>query len=48
MEKIEDDKLTEITGGEVSAWVVVGIGALITFALGFLDGIVNPKGCGVE
>ena len=48
MEKIDNDKLTEITGGEVSSWALLGIGALVTFALGFIDGIINPKGCGVE
>ncbi len=44
MQKLSNNKLENISGG-VSTWIFVGIGALVVFTLGFVDGLVHPKGC---
>lgn len=46
MKKINKENLDNIVGGEISTWMVMGIGAVVVFALGFIDGLVHPKGCG--
>ena len=45
MTKINEEKLKNITGGEISAWAVVGIISAVVFALGVVDGFIHPKGC---
>lgn len=44
MKKLKDDELKSINGG-ISAWVIAGIGALITFIAGVIDGIARPEKC---
>ena len=44
MKNIEESELKKINGG-ISGWAVVGISALATLFIGFLDGIVHPKRC---
>ena len=44
MKKIEDMKLANIKGG-ISGWGVLGIGALVAFLSGLLDGIARPSRC---
>ena len=44
MKEINDKELHNVTGG--SAWgIIAGIGAAITFIIGFFDGYVHPKAC---
>ena len=39
------DELLEVKGG--ISWGLLGVGgAIVTFLLGFLEGIVNPIKCG--
>ena len=45
MNIVEDKKLESITGGGISAWGVFGIGALVAFLSGVLDGIARPGKC---
>ena len=47
MQKLSKEEMMNIKGGGISVWVILGIGALVTFAIGFVEGIINPKGCGV-
>ena len=47
MKVVDEKELENITGG-VSAWIWVGIGAAVVFALGFVDGLVHPKGCDIS
>ena len=44
MKKIEDDELKNINGG-ISAWAIAGIGMLVTFVAGIIDGIARPLKC---
>ena len=45
MQKINDSELAKINGG-FSVWVAVGIGLVVTFVAGVIDGIARPKKCG--
>lgn len=45
MKNIEENKLENIKGGGISAWGVFGIGALVAFLSGVLDGIARPSRC---
>ena len=44
MKKITENELKNIKGG-ISGWGILGIGALITFLSGVLDGIARPSRC---
>lgn len=44
MKKIDEKELMKINGG-FSGWVVAGIGILITFIAGVVDGLARPKKC---
>ena len=44
MQKINDAELSKINGG-FSGWVVAGIGLVVTFIAGVIDGIARPKKC---
>ena len=44
MQKINDAELKEINGG-FSGWALAGIGLLVSFVAGVIDGIARPKGC---
>ena len=44
MKRINDQELSKINGG-FSVWVAVGIGLLVTFVAGVIDGIARPKKC---
>ena len=44
MNKLDEKKLTSIKGG-ISGWGVLGIGALVAFLSGLLDGIARPSRC---
>lgn len=42
---IEENELKQTTGGAISGWGIVGLGALGALIIGVLDGIVHPKKC---
>ena len=44
MKKIKDQELSKINGG-FSGWLVAGIGIVVTFVAGIVDGIARPKKC---
>lgn len=44
MKKIEDNELTNINGG-ISGWFVAGVGLIVTFIAGVVDGIARPSKC---
>lgn len=44
MKKLDENKLANIKGG-ISGWGVLGIGALVAFLSGLLDGIARPSRC---
>jgi len=44
MKKIDDKELMKINGG-FSGWIAVGIGIVVTFVAGVIDGIARPKKC---
>ena len=37
--------MLRIKGGGISVWAMLGIGALVTFVAGVIDGIVRPLSC---
>lgn len=43
--KMSKEELLDVTGGGVSIGVVAGIGALITFIIGVVDGYLRPSKC---
>ena len=44
MKKLKDLELCEINGG-MTAWAAIGIGLVVTFIAGVLDGIARPLKC---
>ncbi len=44
MKEVKDSELKEINGG-FSGWALAGIGLLVTFVAGVIDGIARPRGC---
>lgn len=44
MNDLEKKELKNINGG-ISLWGVVGVGAIITFVSGIIDGIARPFNC---
>lgn len=44
MNLLNEVELTKVSGG-ISVAVVIGIGAIIVFVIGILDGFVNPNSC---
>ena len=45
MKKLEIEETKQIVGGGISAWAVAGIGALLAFVSGIIDGIARPFKC---
>ncbi|MFI3260561.1 MAG: hypothetical protein R3Y13_02490 [bacterium] len=45
MKKLNNKELCEINGGAMSLTTYIGIGLVVSFALGILDGIINPQKC---
>lgn len=45
MQKLNDKELLNINGGAFGAGSFFLLAAGITFVIGIIDGIVNPKGC---
>lgn len=45
IEEINKDKLKKIDGGGLSFLAGVGIVSLVIFAVGVIDGYVNPEKC---
>ncbi len=45
MKKLEIEEMKSIMGGGISAWGIVGIGALLTFLSGLVDGLARPFKC---
>lgn len=43
--KMNKEELLSITGGGISVGAVAGIGALITFIIGIVDGYLRPQKC---
>lgn len=45
MSEIESKELYKIQGGGISIWGGIGIGAIVTFLIGVIDGFVRPLKC---
>lgn len=45
MTEITNEELKQLKGGGISIWGGIGIGALITFLVGVVDGFVRPLKC---
>ncbi len=46
MQKLNDDKLENIIGGEVTVWVYLIATSIVIFLSGIIDGYIHPKECG--
>ena len=44
MKKLNDSELKKVEGG-MTAWMAVGIGLMVAFVSGVLDGIARPMKC---
>ena len=45
MEKMNNDKMKKIKGGGINWGLMAGIGAITSFLVGIIDGLMNPKKC---
>ncbi len=45
METVSNEKLKEIKGGGLNWGLMAGIGAVASFLVGVIDGLINPKKC---
>ncbi len=45
MKDLTKNEMKNIKGGGLSAAAIIGIGALVTFLAGIIDGFVRPLGC---
>jgi lactobin A/cerein 7B family class IIb bacteriocin len=45
MKRLNEIELKNIEGGGISFGLVLGLGALITFVMGFIDGWTRPLPC---
>lgn len=43
--KLDQNELKAIHGGEISFSVILGIGSIVSFVIGLIDGFVHPKAC---
>ena len=44
MKRVDDKELVKVNGG-FSGWALAGIGLIVTFVAGVIDGIARPKKC---
>ena len=45
MFKVSNEKLKNVKGGGVNWSLMAGIGAVASFLIGVIDGLMNPKKC---
>ena len=45
MKKQNNDQLKKIKGGAINLKLMAGIGAIASFLIGVIDGLMNPKKC---
>lgn len=45
MKKINDEHLKKVKGGGINWTMMAGIGAVASFLIGVIDGLINPKKC---
>jgi len=45
MERLTNEKMKKVKGGEINWGLISGIGALASFIFGVIDGLMNPKKC---
>lgn len=45
MNKINSDKLKEVKGGGINLGLAASIGAIVSFLIGVVDGLINPTKC---
>lgn len=45
MENMTNKELYEVKGGGINLGMVAGFGAVASFIIGIIDGLINPKKC---
>lgn len=47
IEKLDDEKLEKVKGGELAGaiWIGIAIAAVVIFVSGIIEGFTNPKKC---
>ncbi len=45
MRKLETEELKQVYGGEINIGIILGIGSIVSFVIGVIDGFVHPKIC---
>jgi lactobin A/cerein 7B family class IIb bacteriocin len=45
MESMNNDQLKEVKGGAVNWGILAACGAALSFIIGIIDGLMNPKKC---
>lgn len=45
MTDISENDLERVSGGGISPWTLVGVGAIVVFLIGVYDGYTRPLSC---
>ena len=45
MKSMKQEELKQVKGGGVNWSLMAGIGAVVSFFVGVIDGLINPKKC---
>lgn len=45
MKNLTDEELKNINGGGINIGFLMGIGAVVTFLIGVVDGLIRPLKC---
>ena len=48
MLEVKENELSKITGGGFSFGIAIGIGSLVVFVIGLIEGYTNPIKCTIE
>lgn len=45
VKQLETEELKHVYGGEIHIGIILGIGSIVSFVIGVIDGFVHPKVC---
>ncbi len=45
MKKLNNNEMKKISGGGINIGLLIGIGAGVSFLIGFFDGLIRPLKC---
>lgn len=45
MKSLKHEELKKVKGGGINLSMIAGIGSIVSFFVGVIDGLINPKKC---